>query len=442
MSINTQKLLDEIERRYAALDSTSSLSEIQRVSELNTRKDGPILTGGLQYGSLNQANAPSGMGDSAKVGEIFFVADQQLDSSGRFYFRSQEGFINMKTPLDSSENASITAAAAAAAQAAADAGGFSVASINGTAHGYRATRGWPGSYVSNTIDKYSYTSDGNASDVGDLTGNKAFSISSSTKTHGFSVASYPVGVAEKWSHVSDGNSTQIPGLSTPTYFGTGNTSDTYHYITSGYNAFTPSVGNPNINTDVVRAPIANEDAWSDTGLDWSQVTGSNGQGMAAQSYTHGYILSVGGGYPATSTATNKIEKFPFAAEDATSDVGDMTKTRNQKTDNSYKNTYGFSSGGNNPSSSPATVLNEIERISFASDGNGTDIADLSQARVHGAGTNSTTHGYVHGGSTSVSPHPGPAYVNTIDKFPFTSGSNATDVGDLIHTGLYMGGTQV
>ena len=121
MSINTQKLLDEIERRYAALDSTSSLSEIQRVSELNTRKDGPILTGGLQYGSLNQANAPSGMGDSAKVGEIFFVADQQLDSSGRFYFRSQEGFINMKTPLDSSENASITAAAAAAASASAGA---------------------------------------------------------------------------------------------------------------------------------------------------------------------------------------------------------------------------------------------------------------------------------------------------------------------------------
>ena len=439
MSINTQKLLDEIERRYAALDSTSSLSELQRVSELNTRKDGPILTGGLQYGSLNQANSPSGFGDSAKVGEIFFVADQQLDSNGRFYFRSQAGFINMKTALDSSENALIDSAVTAAAG---PDGGFTTASINGSAYGYRAARGWPGSYVSNTIDKYSYTSDGNASDVGDLTGNKAFSISSSTKTHGFSLASYPVGVTEKWSHVSDGNSTQIPAISTPTYFGTGNASDVNHYITSGYNAFTPTIGNPNINTDVVKIPIANEDAISDTGLDWSQVTGSNGQGMAAQSYTHGYILSVGGGYPATSTATNKIEKFPFAAEDASSDVGDMTKTRNQKTDNSYKDTYGFSSGGNNPMSSPATVLNEIERVSFASDGNGTDIADLTQARVHGSGTNSTTHGYVHGGSTSTSPHPGPAYVNTIDKFPFTSGSNATDVGDLIHTGLYMGGTQV
>ena len=101
-------------------------------------------------------------------------------------------------------------------------------------------------------------------------------------------------------------------------------------------------------------------------------------------------------------------------------------------------------GGRNPYPSPSApiVLNEIERVSFASDGNGTDIADLTQARVHGSGTNSTTHGYVHGGSTATSPHPGPAYVNTIDKYPFTSGSNATDVGDLTHTGLYMGGTQV
>ena len=142
MSINTQKLLDEIERRYAALDSTSSLSELQRVSELNTRKDAPILTGAIQYGSLNQANAPSGIGDSAKVGEIFFVADRQLDSNGRFYFRSQAGFINMKTSLDSDENVLIDsdAAAAAAGGGAASFTGqafFEGYNIQGDTYGYR-----------------------------------------------------------------------------------------------------------------------------------------------------------------------------------------------------------------------------------------------------------------------------------------------------------------
>ena len=433
MSLVINNLIQKINSRIDSADATFSTLDLRRIEILNSRINGDVPLGTIQYRSLGQVPAAD---DSSDMGKIIFVKDEQLDSDGRYYYKGGRSWINLITGDDSAENVLIAAAAAGTAP------GPSVSSINGTAYGFRATRGWPGSYVSNTIDKYSYTTDGNATDVGDLTGNKAFSISSSTKTHGFSLASYPVGVTEKWSHVSDGNSTQIPAISTPTYFGTGNTSDVNHYITSGYNAYTPTIGNPNINTDVAKIPIANEDAISDTGVDWSQVTGSNGQGMAAQSYTHGYILSVGGGYPATSTATNKIEKFPFAAEDASSDVGDMTKTRNQKTDNSYKDTYGFSSGGNNPMSSPATVLNEIERVSFASDGNGTDIADLTQARVHGSGTNSTTHGYVHGGSTATSPHPGPAYVNTIDKFPFTSGSNATDVGDLTHTGLYMGGTQV
>ena len=425
-AINLQNIIEITQRKIAAVDSNSSTRDLENLMELT------MLTGGGHKADSSgfDSDVPN------YVGRLVFI-----DSGSEGYFKFNTTIAGAPS-ASSNQNFTQILKDGTYTPYSPPPLGFSVASINGSAYGFRATGGWPGSYVSNVIDKYSYTSDGNASDVGDLTGNKAFSISGSTKTHGYSYASYPAGVAEKWSHTSDGNSTQIPGLSTPTYFGTGNTSDTYHYITQGYNAFTPSVGNPNINTDIVRAPIASEDAWSDTGMDWSQVTGSSGQGMAVQSHTHGYVLSVGGGYPRTAAGTNKIEKFPFAAEDATSDVGDMTHPRSQKTDNSYNNTYGFSSGGNNPSSSAPTVLNEIERISFASDGNGTDIADLSQARVHGSGTNSTTHGYVHGGSTSTSPHPGPAYVNTIDKFPFTSGSNATDVGDLTGVGLYKGGTQV
>ena len=49
---------------------------------------------------------------------------------------------------------------------------------------------------------------------------------------------------------------------------------------------------------------------------------------------------------------------------------------------------------------------------------------------------------MHGGSTGAGPNPGPGHVNTIDKFPFTSGSNSTDVGDLTSTAMYGGGTQV
>ena len=134
------------------------------------------------------------------------------------------------------------------------------------------------------------------------------SISSSTATHGFSLGSYPTGYAEKYSHTSDGNSTQIPGLGTPAYFGSGNTSDTNHYITQHYGTAVPGFG-PQYNSGVVKAPIASEDAYSDTGVDWSAAGSSNASGMSAQSYTHGYVLAIGAGFGATLASSNKIEKF-------------------------------------------------------------------------------------------------------------------------------------
>lgn len=432
MSINTQKLLDEIERRYAALDSTSSLSEIQRVSELNTRKDGPILTGAIQYGSLNQANAPSGFGDSAKVGEIFFVADQQLDSNGRFYFRSQEGFINLKTALDSSENASITSAASASAGPSATA--FTVASINGSAYGYR--QGGLTPYV-NRIDKYSYTSDGNATDVGDLlqtpgaAGAFAYSGSSSTKDYGYSHGGYPNAAEQKYSHTSDGNATAIPGLATAAYWAAGHTSDTNIYISMFYNPLSPTIGSPNWNDDIAKAPIASEDAWSAVTTTWSSTIGGS-TGQMAQSWTDAYAAGGMSSWPQpAATAYNVIEKFPFASEGTTTDVGDLSTVRGEQSHNSYENNYGYSAGGR--TASPAAKTNVIEKYPFTSSGNATDVGDLLGSTDAMSGTNSTASGYAHGGIPSQ---------NVIQKFSFTSDGNATDVGDLLDSKYYTGGSQV
>ena len=425
MSINTQKLLDEIERRYAALDSTSSLSEIQRVSELNARKDAPILTGAIQYGSLNQANAPSGMGDSAKVGEIFFVADQQLDSNGRFYFRSQDGFINLKTALDSSENASITSAATPTP---AEPSGFSVASINGSASGYR--QGGLTPYV-NRIDKYSYTSDGNATDVGDLVSAFAYTASSSTNDYGYSHGGYPNAAEQKYSHTSDGNATAIPNLATSAYWSAGHTSDTNIYMSMFYNALTPTIGSPNWNDDIGKAPIASEDAWSAVSTTWSNTIGGS-TGQMAQSYTDAYAAGGLSSWPQpAATAYNVIEKFPFASEGTTTDVGDLSTVRGEQSHNSYENNYGYSAGGR--TASPAAKTNVIEKYPFASSGNAADVGDLLGSTDMMGATNSTTSGYAHGGIPSQ---------NVIQKFSFTSDGNATDVGDLLDSKYNAGGSQV
>ena len=426
-AINLKNIIEIAQRKIAVVDSNSSTRDLENLMEIT------MLTGGGH--KADSAGFDSDVSDY--VGRVVFI-----DSGSEGFFKFNQTIAGAPSATPNQNFTQIAKGGTYTSNPSPGSGPiFTIASINGTSYGFRGFGGHPAPYASNIIDKYSYTSDGNATDVGDLLGARTMSISSSTATHGFSLGSYPTGYAEKYSHVSDGNSTPIPALNTPVYFGSGNTSDTNHYITQGYGTAVPGFG-PQYNSGVVKAPIANEDAYSDTGVDWSAVTGSNASGMSAQSYTHGYVLGIGAGFPTNLAASNKIEKFPFAAEDASSDVGDLTGIRGQKADNSYKDIYGFTTGGNNPQSSPATVFNIIERISFASDGNGTDVADLSQARVHGAGTNSTTHGYRHGGSTSTGPNPGPAHVNTIDKFPFTSGSNATDVGDLTGVSMYSGGTQV
>ena len=87
--------------------------------------------------------------------------------------------------------------------------------------------------------------------------------------------------------------------------------------------------------------------------------------------------------------------------------------------------FGYHSGGRTP---PGASQNVIQKFPFASDGNATDVGDLTEYRYQGSGQSSTTYGYVSGGFRNV-PFPN-AFINIIDKFPFSSNANATDVGDL------------
>ena len=62
------------------------------------------------------------------------------------------------------------------------------------------------------------------------------------------------------------------------------------------------------------------------------------------------------------------------------------------------------------------------------------MGDLSNGRNLSAGQSSTTHGYISGGRD-------PARSNVIDKFPFSTDGNATDVGDLTLTRKAASGQQ-
>ena len=154
-----------------------------------------------------------------------------------------------------------------------------------------------------------------------------------------------------------------------------------------------------------------------------------GQSSTASGYSSG-------GFDPAPAATNVIDKFPFASDGNATDVGDLTVVRNTLAGQS-STVSGYSSGGNNPGLSPA-YIDVIDKFPFASDGNATDVGDLTLGRSNVTGQSSTASGYTSGGFFG----PPFARFDTIDKFPFASDGNASDVGDLTTVRTNAAGQQV
>jgi len=128
--------------------------------------------------------------------------------------------------------------------------------------------------------------------------------------------------------------------------------------------------------------------------------------------------------------TDVIDKFPFTSDTNATDVGNLTQSRLGNAGQSSRESGYTSGGGTTSGGSPG--LNTIDKFPFASDTNATDVGDLSQTREAGAGQSSIESGYMSGGGI----FPSIGEVNTIDKFPFAADAPATDVGNL--TRLVLG----
>ena len=106
-------------------------------------------------------------------------------------------------------------------------------------------------------------------------------------------------------------------------------------------------------------------------------------GMApSSSTTHGYIMGgdrhTVGNSNSGSAPANNIEKFQFAASSNATDIGDLTEAKaSQGRGNLSSATFGYSAGGHCPALGGRT--NKLEKLSFSTDGNSTDIADMVRA---------------------------------------------------------------
>jgi hypothetical protein len=240
----------------------------------------------------------------------------------------------------------------------------------GETYGYCQGSGSPPA-KQNVIDKWSFTSQANAADVGNLTvagGGHAGSHTSST--HGYVAGGYD-------------NSSNI---------------DKYSFSTDG-NAV-------------------------DAGFDLSSQRAT---AAGSSSSTHAYTMA-GGTTNENIAFHNVIDKYSFSASSNATDIGDVTLNRRRLAGCS-SSTFGYAAGGCGGTGTAGPYVNNIDKVSFSTDGNATDVGDLTQGRSpDGSGVSSTTHGYVAGGYDDPAPQAG---WNIIDKFSFASDGNSTDVGDLV-----------
>lgn len=220
-------------------------------------------------------------------------------------------------------------------------------------------------------------------------------------------------VLETFSFASDGNATTRSDAQTQRLRAGGNSSTTHGYVVGG---------NPGQVDTIYKFPFSGSGSFDAT--DVGNLTVGRNRPNCSSSLTHGYAAG-GAAEPGT---TNVIDKFAFASDDNATDVGDLTEEK-QTASSQSSQVSGYVSAGNMPSITPTT--NEIEKYPFATDANAADVGDITANRCKLSGTNSESRGYVQGGNTSSSTNT--PILNIIDKFPFSTDANSTDVGDIIST---------
>jgi len=260
---------------------------------------------------------------------------------------------------------------------------------------------------------------------------------------------------ERFSFTSDGNGADVGDLTVLQYWG-----DAASSLLAGYH-FGGEWPSPNYSNKIEKLTYASQGDTTDIG----DLVGGTRFTAPAQSSTHGY--GAGGEIP---SRTSSIQKFPFATDGNAADAGDLTISQSKQTGSS-STTHGYSSGGEPdgdlltkyPFASDVTgtdvgvitapaqyaaaggeqnythgyllrdggpVGESIEKFPFASDANSTDVADASTAMsFQAASCNSLTHGYYAGGNS-----------NTIQKYSRVADTDTTDVGDLTTSAYGQAGT--
>ena len=399
MAFNIRNLLATLDSSIAALDSASELLEVlQAINATNSTK-GYGKTQRKYYTSV--ASLPAA--DSAMRGMVAVVSTAVEDSDNGLYLCTGTAWTEIQS-LDTTPPYS----------------------FQGTISGYMSG----GNPIVNTIQKFSFTSDENATDVGDLTIARQGPSGQSSNISGYTSGGYGGGkrnTIDKFSFASGGNASDVGDLTVARQHSAGQSSSTSGYASAGPPASSLGI--------IEKFPFSTDENATNIGT----LTEGKYFGSGQSSQTHGYVSGGRGTGPTGTTYLSTIDKFPFTVDENATDVADLASVRIYSAGQS-SGTHGYASGGQSaPIGSPvpsATQTSTIEKFPFSSDANATEVGNLSTTKQAAVGQSSNISGYTSGGD-----NPSPGLLNTIDKFPFASDGTASDVGDLLAAGRYAAGQQ-
>ena len=276
-----------------------------------------------------------------------------------------------------------------------------------------------------TIEHYSYSSDGDATDAADLTVGIEGGAGGKSETHAYYLggknsSNTVINTIQKFAFASVANSTNVATLKEQRKECAGASSETHIFVTGGQAA---QVGSASLADDIQKIATASDA----NGVRTGDLTNNHTQGTAHTSETHGYSA---GGYTTASSgsSTNVIERYSLSSDENASDVGDMTVTR-RACNGMSSSTHGYTTGGH-----PTT--NVIDKYQFSASANATDVGDITVAQQRAGASSSTTHGYSADGANS-----GGGSDNKLEKISFASDGNSTDIGNLTNSGGNRAGTQ-
>ena len=355
------------------------------------------LTGA--FGAISGANL-TGLGDGidTKSASSDPVINTNPAAVGHTWLNKTSGEMFICTDATSNENIWINIGS----------GVYSVYTYQGTQFGYHAGgQGGPFNPAGHVIERYPFASDGNSVDIGNLASGPTTNCwGGKSITHGYCQGqNTAVGAAgakdvQKYSFASNANGVSVGTLNHGRYGGIEASSETHVYSAGGDG----STGDNK---------IEKIQSYSDSdGINVGDLLMNVWYAGGSSSATHGFTA---GGYP----TTNVIQKYSFSTDGNATDVGDTAVTTRDRCGGSSK-THGYVVGGypNN---------NQMSKWAFASQGNSTDVGDLTTQGDMLTPSSSTTHGYCGGGRSYGGT---PQGNQQIQKYSFASDGNATNCGSL------------